>query len=113
MKKVANKLQTAEKQTPFAQIAKVFLKQSGVAEKKMFGTTALTNKRKVFAFPWKGNLVVKLPKEQVVEIVASKKGIYFDPGHGRTSKEWVEVYAKAENQWLDFIREAKEYVISK
>lgn len=97
-------------QTFFDPIAKSFLKESNIAQKKMFGTTALTNKGKVFAFPWKGNLVVKLPKEQVAEIVASKYGIYFDPGHGRTSKEWVEVYAKVQNQWLDFAREAKKYV---
>lgn len=113
MARMAKKKQDKNASTPFEPIGKIFLKQSGVAEKKMFGTTALTNKGKVFAFPWKGNLVVKLPKEQVAEIVASKKGKYFDPGHGRTSKEWVEVYTTAQKQWLDIARAAKEYVISK
>lgn len=98
--------------TPFEPISKVFLKQSGVAEKKMFGTTALINKGKVFAFPWKGNLVVKLPKEQVSEIVATKKGIYFDPGHGRTSKTWVAVFPNVKKEWLKLAREAKEFVLS-
>lgn len=78
----------------------------------MFGTTALTVKGKVFAFPWKGNLVVKLSSDRVAEIVASKKGIYFDPGHGRTSKEWVAVFPKIQKQWLTLASEAKDFVLS-
>lgn len=97
----------------FEPLTKKFLKETGVAEKKMFGTTALTFKGKVFAFPWKGNLILKLPQDRVMEIVSSKSGVYFDPGHGRTSKEWIEVKSAAQDKWLKLAQEAKKFVDKK
>lgn len=79
MKKMAKSLNDTDTQTLFETIAKALLKESGITEKKMFGTTALCVKGKVFAFPMKGNLVVKLSKDRVAEIVASKKGGLFRP----------------------------------
>lgn len=110
MKKTAKKLHNEDTQMFFEPIAKTFLKESGVTEGKMFGTSVLKIKGKVFAFPMKGNLVVKLPKERVAEIVASKKGVYFDPGHGRISKEWVAVKPSTEKHWMDLVKEAKDFV---
>lgn len=86
------------------------LRQSAVSEKKMFGTTALCVGGKVFVFPWKENLVFKLPEERVQEIVASKRGEYFDPGHGRTSKTWVAVFPTAKRQWHDLAEDARAFV---
>lgn len=112
MKKTGKKLHEAEAQTLFEPIAKAFLKESGVTEGKMFGTSVLKIKGKVFVFPMKGKLVVKLPRDRVAEIVALKKGVYFDPGHGRISKEWVAVAPSAESEWLNLAREAKAFVVS-
>jgi Rieske Fe-S protein len=84
--------------------------EQGITEKKMFGTTALCVKGKVFVFPWKGTLVFKLPAERVAEIIAAKKGNYFDPGHGRTSKEWVAVKPLPPREWSKLVQEAKEFV---
>src|SRR5690242_13865098 len=39
----------------------------------------------------KGKFVVKLPKDPVDDLVKTRKGRYFDPGHGRLMKEWLEV----------------------
>jgi hypothetical protein len=112
MKKTAKISHYTDTPSFFEPIAKAFLKQEGVAEKKMFGTTALTIQGKVFAFPWKGKLVLKLSKGRVAEMVASKKGVYFDPGHGRISKEWVTVEPKLSGQWHSLAVEAKEFVTS-
>ncbi len=110
MKKSTNKLENEDAQTLFEPIAKKFLKERDVAEKKMFGTTALTIKGKVFVFPWKGRVVFKLPKERVEEIIASKKGIYFDPGHGRISKEWVAINPNTDSECINLAKEAKNFV---
>lgn len=104
--------QTDNAQILFAGMAKTFLKESGVTEGKMFGTSVLKIKNKVFAFPMKGMLVLKLPENRVAEIVDSKKGIYFDPGHGRISKTWVAVSLSTKNEWLKLSKAAKDFVLS-
>ena len=96
----------------FEKIRKTLLKEHDIAEKKMFGTTALTSKGKVFAFLWKEKLVLKLPKDRVSDIIASKKGAYFDPGHGRISKEWVTITPSTQNEWINLSKEAKAFVAS-
>lgn len=113
MKKLTNKLEKEDAQKLFAPISKEFLKERDVAEKKMFGTTALTVKGKVFVFPWKGRVVFKLPIERVEEIIASKKGVYFDPGHGRISKEWVAITPRTESECINIAKEAKNFVSKK
>ena len=67
-------------------------------------------KGKIFAFYWKGRMVLKMPADRVAKIIASKKGIYFDPGHGRTSKEWIAVAPSTKSRWLGLAREAKAFV---
>lgn len=57
----------------------------------MFGSSGLKINGKVFAMLVKGDLVVKLPRESVDELIAGGSGVAFDPGHGRVMKEWVRV----------------------
>ena len=70
-----------------------------VSEKKMFGTTALCAGGKVFLFPWRDTLVVKIPAAQVREVVAAGAAELFDPGHGRPGKTWAAVHASASGRW--------------
>jgi hypothetical protein len=58
------------------------LRDELVTEKRMFGTTALCAQGKVFMFPWRQNMVFKLPADRVAELIAAKSGELFDPGHG-------------------------------
>ena len=55
-------------------------------------------------------MVLKLPADRVADLIDSKKGIYFDPGHGRTSKEWVAVAPSSQSKWLSLAREAENCV---
>jgi TfoX/Sxy family transcriptional regulator of competence genes len=48
----------------------------------MFGSSGLKVGGKVFAMSVKNELVVKLPRERVDELVAAGAGSRFDPGHG-------------------------------
>jgi hypothetical protein len=86
------------------------LGEKGVTEKKMFGTTALCTNGKVFMFPWKENLVLKLPEETVNRLLTSKSGELFDPGHGRKSKTWVAVFPTAKRRWPKLVAAARQFV---
>jgi hypothetical protein len=86
------------------------LRRRDVTEKKMFGTTALCVRGKVFMFSWKENLVLKLPEEHVGRLLHAKRGEYFDPGHGRISKTWVAVFPVAKRQWPVLAEVAREFV---
>lgn len=82
---------------------------SAVTEKKMFGATALCTGGKVFLFPWRDALVVKLPAAQVQELVTARTAEPFDPGHGRPGKTWAAVYASASDQWPELALAARAF----
>lgn len=77
---------------------------------RMFGAPVLKVQGKVFAMLVKGRLVVKLPRPRVDDLIASRLGEPFDPGHGKPSKEWVAVEATASNRWRRLVDEAREFV---
>lgn len=75
-----------------------------------FGASAFKAGGKIFAMQSsKGKFVVKLPKERVDALVAARKGSYFDPGHGRLMKEWLEMES-GQAHWVSLAREAREFV---
>lgn len=80
-----------------------------VTEKKMFGTMALCAGGKVFLFPWKDALVVKIPAAQVQELVTAGAAELFGPGHGRPDKTWAAVYASASDRWPELARAARAF----
>jgi hypothetical protein len=83
---------------------------AAISEKRMFGTTALCVAGKVFLFPWKDMLVLKLPAPRVDDLVARGDATLFDPGHGRTSKTWVAVSAAAGDSWPQLALDARAFV---
>ena len=88
--------------------------ESDVTSAKMFGAAGLRNGAKFFAMLYKGNLVIKLPVDRVEELVKSKKGKLFDPGHGRIMKEWVAIKpSSTREEWLALAQEASKFVSSR
>ena len=81
------------------------------SSRRRFGATALKTGGKIFAMAVKGTLVLKLPASRVDALVAAGLGTRFDPGHGRTMKEWVALTG-AEEGWLPLAREARAFVSS-
>jgi hypothetical protein len=67
---------------------------------------------KIFAIRLDDELVVKLPRERVEELVASGAGRPWGPGRGRVMKEWVALSARAPAQWAALVEEAREFVAS-
>jgi hypothetical protein len=65
---------------------------------------------KIFAMFIQDELVVKLPKVRVDELVATRGARNFDPGHGRLMKEWAVMPEAAAGEWLALVGEARSYV---
>jgi len=79
--------------------------------RRMFGSTSIKTRGKMFAFLHKKErLVVKLPAARVEELVAAGMGHKYDPGDGRLQREWFELNTTAAEEWLSLAREAEAYV---
>lgn len=94
----------------FGRLAARFLADPRVSEGRMFGSDVLKVDGKVFAMLVRGELVVKLQQERVDQLVASRTGAPFDPGHGRPSKEWVTIPPRHGRDWQELASEALELV---
>jgi hypothetical protein len=75
-----------------------------------FGSDALKVDGKIFAMLTKGELVLKLPRKRVDELIASGTGTRFDPGRGRVMKEWVTVAPGESAKWPELADEALSFV---
>jgi hypothetical protein len=93
----------------YAEHRTALLGDPSVTEKKMFGTTALCADGKVFLFPWRDALVVKIPAAQVRQLVAAGAAEPFDPGHGRPGKTWAAVYPSASDRWPELALAARAF----
>jgi hypothetical protein len=101
---------TGDVDPAFAPVVAAFARDRRVGMGKMFSSKAVLNvDGKIFAMCVKGNLVVKLPKSRVAEMVAVGAGRPFDPGHGRLMKEWISVVGGA-GGWIELAREARAFV---
>ena len=65
---------------------------------------------KLFAMVSKGQVVFKLPKARVDELVEARAGERFDPGHGRLMKEWLALPPDAKVSWTTLGQEALAFV---
>jgi hypothetical protein len=98
----------------FEQLAAGFLVDPEVTEGTGFGSApGLRIKGKIFAMLVKDQLVVKLPKDRVAELVATGAGAQFDPGHGRLMKEWASVAPDSSEDWERLAGEALKFVASR
>ena len=78
--------------------------------KKGFGSSGLYVKGKLFAFlSQKNQLIVKLPKKRVDDLVACGVGMHWDPRHdGRVFREWV-VLEPSSRTWIPLAKEAMQF----
>lgn len=79
---------------------------------KMFGSTTLKRNGKVFAMEVKGSLVVKLVEARAAALVGSGAASFFDPGHGRPSRQWVSVPPSSPLEWGALAAEALELAVA-
>ena len=70
-----------------------------------FGRGALRYRRKIFAMFVRGQLVVKLPRRRVDELVAAGHGERFDANKGTPMKEWFSLAPDSALAWPALARE--------
>jgi hypothetical protein len=71
-----------------------------------FGGNALRCDGRIFAMLVRGQLVVKLPRERVAELIAAGNGVPFDANKGRPMKEWVGLTTTSAHDWAALAGEA-------
>jgi TfoX/Sxy family transcriptional regulator of competence genes len=98
----------------WAPIAKAHLATRGVTAGRGFGKIeGLRISGKIFAMLAGGELVVKLPKDRVDELVDSGVAKRFDAGKGRPMKEWASIAPTASRRWKALVEEGRAFVGSR
>ena len=111
----------ASAERSFAQVVEVLGAEPGVTYGgKGFGSRGLKLDGKLFAMlDTRGELVVKLPRDRVSQLIAAGKGAAFETGGGRVMKEWVALSGAASGRasasgdataWTSLVREALRFV---
>jgi TfoX/Sxy family transcriptional regulator of competence genes len=78
---------------------------------KGFGSTGqLKVGGHIFAMLVRGELVVKLPRERVDELVKSGDGRFFDAGKGKPMREWLALSPTSKKHWLALAKQAMDFV---
>lgn len=106
----------AEGERRYSAIVKALGGQPGVTQdtggRKGFGSSGqLKVHGRIFAMFVRGDLVVKLPRQDVDGAVAGRLGARFEPRNdGRLMKEWLVVPTTSKADWLALARQALAYV---
>src|SRR5271154_5630303 len=74
-----------------------------------FGRGALRYRKKIFAMFVRGQLVLKLPRKRVDELVADGHGIRFDANKGTPMKEWFSLAPESPLPWTLLTLEALNF----
>lgn len=83
-----------------------------VTRGKMFGCPGLRVGTKFFAALFEGNLIVKLPRERVYELVGAGAGQPFEPMPGRVMGGWLMLPPGPAESWLGLAREAQAFLMA-
>ncbi|MDQ2814051.1 MAG: TfoX/Sxy family protein [Actinomycetota bacterium] len=71
-----------------------------------FGRGALRYRGKIFAMFVRGQLVLKLPRGRIDELIADGHGTRFDANKGTAMKEWFSLDPESDLAWSPLAREA-------
>ena len=95
----------------YADIARELVAEPGVELGRAFATEALKFEGKIFAMLHRGRLVVKLPVDRCVDLVAADRAAPFESG-GRRMKGWVSIGPDEAERWREYADEALAFVRS-
>jgi hypothetical protein len=102
-------------QAEYDAVVSEMMATSPTSSGKMFGMPCLKNSNgKAFAGFFEGEMVFKLGGANHAEALALSGARLFDPSErGRPMKEWVVVPIEHVSRWLEFARNAFDYVAGK
>jgi TfoX/Sxy family transcriptional regulator of competence genes len=82
-----------------------------ITEGKGFGSFGqLKVHGRIFAMLVQGELVLKLPRTRVDQLVESGEGTRFDAGKGKPMREWFVLSPASTRRWLPLAEEALDFV---
>jgi hypothetical protein len=82
-----------------------------ITEGKGFGSSGqLKVQGRIFAMLVRGELVLKLPRARIDELVEAGEGTRFDAGKGRPMREWFALSPTSPKRWLPLAEEARAFV---
>jgi hypothetical protein len=82
-----------------------------ITEGKGFGSSGqLKVQGRIFAMLVRGELVLKLPRTRVDQLVESGDGTRFDAGKGKPMREWFVLSPTSKRPWLPLAEEALNFV---
>ena len=94
-------------------MAEPFLATGGLVEGTMMGhqclRTSMSDQFVATVERSSGNLVVKLPRGRVADLIEAGDGLAFAPA-GKVFKEWVSIPVYDEAQWTALIDESMGFV---
>jgi hypothetical protein len=99
----------------FAGLVETMLREEGVQPPvggSGFGAGSLRVGRWIFATLVRGQLVVKLPRSRVDELVSAGEGVRFDANKGVPMKEWLVLDVTSALDWEDLAGEALAFAKS-
>jgi hypothetical protein len=104
-----------EPQATYDAVVSEMIATSPTTSGKMFGMPCLKNSNgKAFAGYFEGTMVFKLGGASHAEALNLSGAKLFDPSErGRPMKEWVVVPVEYGSRWLEFARDAFNYVTEK
>lgn len=92
-------------------IAEAELATRGVKGGTGFGRSeGLRISNKIYAMLVNDELVVRIPKARVDELVDAGIGRRFEPSPGRVMKEWMTLPPAASRRWKALVAEARDFV---
>jgi len=96
----------------YISIGETLSKKSNAEIGKLFGKPCLKINGKAFACFFNGDMVFKLDADSHKKASALKGSKLFDPsGANRPMKEWVQVKAAHEKEWMELAEAAMKFVI--
>jgi hypothetical protein len=98
----------------FEQLVDGFARRPGVSgpggDPRRFGSSALRINGSIFAMLTRNELVLKLPRARVAELISEGAGRPFDAGKGTPMKEWVVLADPDLDSWHELAEEALAFV---
>ena len=85
-----------------------------ITEGKGFGSSGqLKVKGRIFAMLVRGELVLKLPRDRVDQLIGEGHGTHFDAGKGKPMREWFVLSPTSSKRWQPLAEEALVFVRAK
>jgi hypothetical protein len=101
-----------DSRTEYEDVVSEMMASTSTSSGKMFGMPCLKNSNgKAFSGYFEGAMVFKLGGASHAEALALSGARLFDPSErGRPMKEWVVLPIEHVSRWLEFARDAFDYV---